>query len=121
MVFLWLLRSHVILIISSSHSLFMNMLINIDNFRIHTTAMINLGCSTTILLIHIIPTELCNHVKKSTIKVKCIQVTISPVAELVCDITVGKKDSPSFDRVHICINDRYSHTVGTGYIKQSHG
>lgn len=82
----------------------MNMLINIDNFRIHTTAMINSGFSMTILSIHIIPTELCNHVKKSTIKVKGILVTVSPVAELVCDITVGEKDSPSFDRVHILVS-----------------
>ena len=77
--------------------------ISIESHSISAIAMIVSGCSVTIIPSHLIPRDLRGHVSATSVEIASMQGSIQASAEVLCDITVGEIESPSFKEIRILV------------------
>ena len=77
--------------------------INIESHSISVIAMIDSGCSVTIIPSHLIPRDLRGHMSATSVERAGIPGSIHASAEVLCDITVGEIESPSFKEIRVLV------------------
>ena len=77
--------------------------INIESYSISAIAMIDSGCSITIIPSHLIPRDLRGHMSTTSVEIAGIQGSIHASEEVLCDITVSEIESLSFKEIRVLV------------------
>lgn len=75
----------------------------IGDTKFSDIAMLDSGCSTCIIPASQLPDEAKKHIKRSDVKVRGINGSITALGQLTCDIVIGNQNTPAFCGINALI------------------